>query len=69
MPTDTSSLLWGLLFGSVGLGFAIYGKQQKQIVPFASGVALMILPYFVSSNLLLVALGIALVALPYFLRL
>jgi len=69
MPTDTSSLLWGLLFGSVGFGFLIYGKRQKQVVPFACGLALMILPYLVSSNLLLVVLGFALVAVPYFVRL
>jgi hypothetical protein len=69
MPTDTSSLLWGLLFGSIGLGFVIFGKRQKQVVPFACGVALMIVPYFVSNNLLLVLLGIALVTLPYFVRL
>jgi len=69
MPTDTSSLLWGLLFGSIGLGFLIFGKRQKQVVPFACGVALMIVPYFVSSNLLLVVLGSALVAFPYFVRL
>ena len=69
MPTDTASVLWGLLFGSVGLGFLIYGKRQKQVVPFACGLALMILPYFVASSLLLVALGIALVTVPYFLRL
>ncbi len=69
MPTDTASLLWGLLFGSVGFGFLIYGKRQKQVVPFACGLALMVLPYVVSSNLLLVAVGAALVAVPYFVRL
>jgi hypothetical protein len=69
MPTDTSTLLWGLLFGSIGFGLLIYGKRQRRIVPFACGLVLVILPYFTTSNLLLVALGSALVALPYFLRL
>jgi hypothetical protein len=28
-----SVLLWGLLFGSIGAGFALYGKQQRAPVP------------------------------------
>jgi len=28
-----SILLWGLLFGSIGIGFALYGKQQRAPVP------------------------------------
>jgi hypothetical protein len=65
---DTSSLLWGLLFGSIGLGFFVYGKRQKTVVPFACGLALMIFPYFVSNTILLVVLGLALIAIPYFVR-
>lgn len=65
---DTSSLLWGLLFGSIGLGFFAYGRRQKRAVPVACGVALMIFPYFVSNTILLVILGLALMAIPYFVR-
>ena len=67
-PMDTSSLLWGLLFGSIGLGFFVYGRRQKLVMPLACGVALMIFPYFVSNTILLVMLGAALIALPYFVR-
>ncbi len=66
---DTSSLLWGLLFGSIGLGFFIYGSRQKAVVPLVCGIALMVFPYFVADTLLLVALGIVLIAIPYFVRL
>ena len=65
---NTSSLLWGLLFGSIGLAFFIYGKKQRAVVPLICGLALMIFPYFISSTFLLVILGVVLVALPYFLR-
>jgi hypothetical protein len=65
---DTSSLLWGLLFGSIGLGFFIYGKKQKTVVPLFCGLALMIFPYFVSNTILLVIVGIVLIAIPYFFR-
>ena len=66
---DTSLLLWSLLFSSIGLGFFIYGKRQRAVVPLFCGLGLMIYPYFVSSALLLVAIGVALMVLPYFVRL
>jgi hypothetical protein len=58
-----------LLFGSIGLGFFVYGRRQRTAVPLACGVALMIFPCFVSNTLLLVILGVALIAIPYFVRL
>jgi hypothetical protein len=60
--------LWGLLYGSIGLGFFIYGRKQRAVVPLLCGVALMVFPYFVSNVLLLVAIGAVLIAIPYFLR-
>ena len=65
----TAVLLWGLLFGSIGLGYFIYGRKQSASVPLVCGLALMVFPYFVSNVPLLVGIGIALVAVPYFLRL
>ncbi|MEO8366978.1 MAG: hypothetical protein ABI538_12290 [Pseudoxanthomonas sp.] len=65
---DTASLLWGLLFGSIGFGFFLYGKNQKALVPALCGVVLMIFPYFISSVLLMVVVGVALMAIPYFFR-
>jgi hypothetical protein len=62
-------LLWGLLFGSIGLGYFIYGKKQKAVVPLVCGLALMLFPYFVSNIVLLVGIGALLAAIPYFLRL
>jgi hypothetical protein len=66
---ETASLFWGLLFGSIGLGFLIYGRKQRAVVPLVCGLALMVFPYFVSNSVLLVAIGVALMAIPYFLRL
>lgn len=65
---STSSLLWSMIFGSVGLGFFVYGKKQGAAVPLICGLALMIFPYFVESTIVLVAVGIALMAIPYFVR-
>ncbi|MCP5139169.1 MAG: hypothetical protein H6979_04885 [Chromatiales bacterium] len=66
---NESWLLWGLLFGSIGLGLFVYGKRQRAVVPLVCGLALMIFPYFVSSTIPLVGIGIILTAIPYFIRL
>ena len=58
-----------MLFGSIGLGYFIYGKKQKAVVPLVCGLALMLFPYFVSHVMLLVGIGVLLSAIPYFLRL
>ena len=65
---DTATLLWGLLFSSIGLGYFLYGKNRKAVVPALCGLVLMIFPYFVSDAWLLVVIGVALMALPAFLR-
>lgn len=66
---NESWLLWGLLFGSIGLGFFMYGRKQKMATPLLCGLALMFFPYFVSNTILLVSIGCALIIIPYFVRL
>ena len=63
-----SSIFWGFLFGSFGLGYFVYGKKQNAIVPLVCGLGLMVFPYFVSNTVLLVAIGVALIVIPYFVR-
>lgn len=62
-------LLWGLLFGSIGIGFLVYGKQHRAVVPLVVGLALSIYPFFVSNVYALVLIGLALATVPYFIRL
>jgi hypothetical protein len=64
----TSYLLWGVLFGSLGAGYFIYGKKQGAVVPLLCGIALVVFPYFITNTVLLVLIGVALAALPYFYR-
>jgi predicted membrane protein len=66
---DTSMLLWGVVFGSIGLGFFIYGRKQQAVVPLVVGIALFVVPYVISNLVLLLLAGIILIALPYFVRL
>ncbi len=62
-------LLWGLLFSSIGLGFFLYGKKQRAVVPLVCGLVLMIYPYFIANVVALVVIGALLTAVPYFWRL
>jgi len=62
-------LLWGVVFGSVGLGFFIYGRKQQAIVPLVVGIALFVVPYVIPNLYFLLLAGVVLVALPYFVRL
>ena len=65
---NTSLLLLGVLFGSVGLGYFLYGKKQRAVVPLVCGLALMVVPYFISSTALLVMVGAVLSGIPYFVK-
>lgn len=66
---NTALLLWGLLFGSVGFGYFLYGKKQRAVVPLVCGLALMVFPYFIANAFLLVAIGIVLAVVPCFVKL
>ena len=65
---NTSQLIWGMIFGAIGLGFFVYGRRQKAVVPLVTGIALFIFPYFIANVYMLVLAGALLVALPYFVR-
>ena len=62
---DSATLLWGVLFGGIGIGYFIYGKKQKMPVAFFSGVGLFVVPYLTSNNILLVIACLVLMALPF----
>jgi len=63
-----SVLLWGVLFGAVGLGYFTYGRKQRAVVPFLVGVAFFIMPYLITNVWLMLAVGGVLALVPYFIR-
>jgi len=65
---STAVLIWGILFGLIGVGFFIYGRKQKAVVPLCVGVALCVFPYFIANVYALVLVGVVLMAIPYFVR-
>jgi hypothetical protein len=62
---STNSLFASLLWGSVGLGYFIYGKKQSAWIPMVGGVAMMAISYLVSSALLMSLLSVGLMAVVY----
>ena len=63
-----ATLLLGMLFGAIGVGYSLYGRRQRAPVPLASGVLLMLFPFFVPNAWVLFLIGAALTALPWFFR-
>ncbi len=65
---NTTTLFLGLIFGSIGMGYFIYGRKQKQGIALISGVALCALPYLVSDILFITLIGVGVMALPFFFK-
>ena len=65
---STAVLLWGLLFGSIGFGYFLYGKKQKKVVPLITGIVLCVVPYFIANIYALVIVGVILMAIPFIVR-
>ena len=66
MQMDSSGALFcSLVFGSIGMGYFIYGKRQRRSMAFFSGILLCAYPYFIGNILLMILIGLALMALPF----
>ncbi len=65
---DSSLLIIGMVFGSFGLGYFIYGKKQKSLVALGSGVGLFLVPYISSDIVMVTAAGLLLMAAPFIIK-
>lgn len=65
---DSSMMLWSVLFSGIGIGYFIYGKKQKALVPLFTGLGLIVFPYFMPNVSLLLIIGVVLIAIPYFVK-
>ena len=68
LPMFSASFLFAsLVWGSVGVGYFIYGKKQQSLSAMVGGILMIVASYFIGSALLmsLVCFGIA--AAVYFL--
>jgi len=65
LDIELPTVLWGLLYGSIGFGYFLYGKKQKKPVALITGLALMGFPYLVSDVFALVGIGALIMAVPF----
>lgn len=73
MPTssllgDGNTLIASLIWGSVGMGYFIFGKKQQRMVLMLSGIAQMAVTYFVGSALYMSLIVIAIIAATHWLK-
>jgi hypothetical protein len=54
---SAANLIGGCVFGSIGFVAFIYGKRMNLWKPMFLGIALMVYPYFVSNDLIMIAIG------------
>jgi hypothetical protein len=63
-----TTLMVSVLFSSIGAGYFVYGKKQRQVVPLLTGLALCVYPYFLSNGYAMIVVGVLLTAVPWLLR-
>lgn len=64
---NANYLFASLIWGSVGLGYFIYGKKQSSWSPMIGGLAMMAISYFISSALVMSLVSLAIIVAVYFL--
>ncbi len=64
---SASFLFASLIWGSIGLGYFIYGKRQQSISAMVGGILMMVGAYFIGSAVLMSLTSMAIMAAVYFL--
>jgi hypothetical protein len=65
---SAANLIGGFVFGSIGFVAFIYGKRMNLWKPMLLGIALMVYPYFVSDDRIMLVIGSFGSAALFFLR-
>ena len=65
---SATTLMLGVLYGAIGMGFLVYARQQRKGVALFSGVGLIVIPYVIPGVVWLIVAGVVLVALPFWVR-
>ncbi|MBI1176787.1 amino acid transport protein [bacterium] len=63
---NTNFLLASLVWGSVGVGYFIYGKKQQEVVPLVGGLIMIAISYLVGSALLMSLISIGIMVAVYY---
>ena len=64
---DANFLFASLIWGSIGVGYFIYGKRQQSAIPLIGGILMVTASYFAGTALMMSLICIGLMAAVYFL--
>ena len=62
---NITGLLLAVFFSAVGMGYLLYGKRMAESLPMIVGMALMVVPYLIASNVVLSVVCLGLMAAPF----
>ena len=65
---STSVIVWSTIYGSIGVGFFIYGKRQGDFPALFAGIGLLVVSFLIDNVYLLALVSIALMAFPWLWR-
>jgi len=68
MNFSAANLIAGVIFGSIGFVAFMYGKRMNLWKPMFLGLALMVYPYFINNDIVMVIVGIVGSASLWFVR-
>ncbi|HJX97347.1 MAG TPA: hypothetical protein VJ281_00595 [Chthoniobacterales bacterium] len=58
MNFSAANLIGGTIFGAIGFVAFMYGKRMSLWKPMLIGIALMVYPYFVSDDKIMIVIGV-----------
>jgi hypothetical protein len=64
---NTSSLFASLVWGSIGVGYFVYGKKQQSFGAMAGGVLMIVVSYLIGSVLMMSLICLAIAVAVYLL--
>lgn len=64
---DAATLFASLIWGTIGVGFFIYGKKQSAYIPMIGGLGLIGISYFIGSPLAMSITSVVIIAGIWFL--
>ena len=64
---DPNYLFASLIWGSIGVGYTIYGRRQRSAVAFVGGVVMIVASYFVASVMTMSLISLGAMAAVYYL--
>jgi len=63
-----AALFWGMIFGSIGVGYIVYGRRQSNGIALVCGIGLCAFPYFIPNWILMLFVGGILMAAPFLIK-